>query len=145
MGIAGTLRQFLRDVRVHYQLLPKAEPSKRKAVAHPILYQDRRGHLVLAVVPAGRQVDVGRLSTELHCVLEPASERTVRQVFRDCERGAIPPVGQAYGVEVVCDDSLLESRNVYFEAGDLARLVRVSGADFRRLMSSMEHAHLSQP
>lgn len=144
MAIAGRVKQFLRDVRVHYELLPRSPAALPTAVAKPLLFRDRHGRFFMAVVPADRKLDVSQLCKELHCELEPVDEHAVRQLFPDCARGPIPPVGQVYGVEVICDDSLLESPEVYFETGDPPRLVHVSGADFRRLMASMEHTRLSQ-
>ena len=33
----------------------------------------------------------------------------------DCEPGAVPPLGAAYGLDVVVDDSLTDHSDVYFE------------------------------
>jgi Ala-tRNA(Pro) deacylase len=40
------------------------------------------------------------------------------------------------------DDSLEESKDVYFEAADHESLIHVSGADFHQLMATVPHRHL---
>lgn len=56
----------------------------------------------------------------------------------------MPAAGQAYGLEVLVDDALLGEPDVYFEAGDRTELVRMSGADFRSLMSGARHGRFSR-
>ena len=58
--------------------------------------------------------------------------------------GAVPPIGDAYGLEVIFDDCLNECGDVYFEAGDHMDLVRVGAIDFRDLMGNARHGVISQ-
>ena len=41
-----------------------------------------------------------------------------RWLFDDCEFGAVPPVGAAYGLPVLLDESLDGASELHFEAGD---------------------------
>lgn len=98
---------------------------------------------VLAVVPAGRRVDAVALSALLgQRELNLASEDELANLFPDCELGAVPAVGAAYGLSSVVDDALLVGDDVYLEAGDHQNLVRVAGQDFRRLMSGISAGHI---
>ena len=65
-------------------------------------------------------------------------------VFDDCEVGSIPALGQAYGLTVLVDESLLEQNEVYFEAGDHTELVRMRGEDFEYLMATAGHGYFSR-
>jgi Ala-tRNA(Pro) deacylase len=73
-----------------------------------------------------------------------ATEAEIRLLFEDCEDGAVPGLGQAYGLDVLVDDALLELNHVYFEAGSHSELVHVTGDMFRGLMSSADHGEFSK-
>ena len=72
-----------------------------------------------------------------------ASEDEVFSLFDDCDIGAIPPIGAAYDVPVIVDDSLGDAADIYFEGGDHRTLVHVSGKDFRDLTMDARHARFS--
>ena len=72
-----------------------------------MLLEDERGY-VMAVLPASHRVDLKKLRRKLHRKLELATEEELGEIFRDCEIGAVPPLGAAYGVPVVYDDHLRE-------------------------------------
>ena len=104
-------------------------------VAKGVVLKDRGGYL-LAVIPASTHLDLAELRTALGRSLRPAAEAELRAIFPDCARGAIPPVGAAYGMPTVWLTSLGEARDVYFEGGDHRTLVHMCGADFGELMRS---------
>jgi Ala-tRNA(Pro) deacylase len=72
-----------------------------------------------------------------------ATESELVGLFKDCEIGAIPPIGPAYGIETVVDDSLLQENDVYFEAGDHEELIHVSGKQFRDLVAGARYGRFS--
>jgi Ala-tRNA(Pro) deacylase len=55
-----------------------------------------------------------------------ASENELEQLFEDCVAGAVPPVGEAYGLDAVVEPSISGQRDLYFEGGDHATLVHVT-------------------
>lgn len=155
MGIAATVREYLDEAGVHYELVHHSyTPNSRKAadaasvhpdqLAKPVLFNDGRG-FVMAIIPASRRVELPRLAQKLGRKLTLAGEREVRDVFSDCSEGAVPAVGQAYGVEVIWDDCLASCSDIYFEAGDHTDLVRMTGKEFTFLMSRKAHGSISQP
>jgi Ala-tRNA(Pro) deacylase len=89
---------------------------------------------VLAVVPSSHRVDLGDLQELLGRRLGLAAETEVGELFEDCDVGAAPPIGPAYGVAVVLDRSLNGLDRVWFEGGDHRTLVSIAGADFDRLL-----------
>ena len=99
----------------------------------------------MAVVPASHRLDIEQLNRELNRKLRMATEKEIEKLFDDCSKGAIPPIAEAYGYDAVVDDSLEASPDIYFEAGDHAELVHVSGDDFRYMMHSARHGHFSHP
>ena len=142
--IADRVRWFLNTHAVHYELIAHRHTSTSIAtarsahieperVAKCVLLREARGYW-LAVLPAPRRIDLGTLGELLGCRLELASEIELRHLLVDCDLGAVPPLGDAYDVRTVLDVSLLEFDPLYFEGGDHEDLVRVSRADFRRLL-----------
>jgi Ala-tRNA(Pro) deacylase len=155
MPIANTLRDYLDEAGVKYQLVHHNYTSTCKAaadaahvpaalVAKPVVLEDNEGYL-MAIVPADRRVEVPVLERQTGRRLVLASERELLDVFSDCVKGAVPPVGQAYGVDVVWDDSLSKCPEIYFEAGDHTDLVRIDGRDFAFLMGRARHGTISRP
>ena len=72
-----------------------------------------------------------------------ANEGEVSEVFHDCERGAIPPVGPCYRLDVIVDESIEQQPDLYFEAGDHQTLVHVSQSEFARLNPHARHGRFS--
>ncbi|MHA6645581.1 aminoacyl-tRNA deacylase [Mesorhizobium sp. A623] len=117
-------------------------PSRR--LAKSVLLHHEMGY-ALAVVPSSHRVELGTLQSVLDKRLGLASEDEVGQLFNDCDIGAVPPVGAAYQVPVVVDESFRGEGDVYFEGGDHKTLVRVTGADFHKLLQGATVARFSHP
>ena len=100
--------------------------------------------VLLAVLPSTLSVPIGHLTTELERTLRLADEDELRGLFPDCEPGAVPPLGAAYGVRTIVDDSLEAREDVYFEAGDHEHLVHMSGARFMELLAPARRAHFGR-
>ena len=155
MTIANRLRQYLDDAGVTYETVahPHAVTSSRSAqaahipghrVAKPVVIHHELGY-VLAVVPSTHRVELGALQTIIDKRLGLASEQEVAELFDDCDRGAVPPLGAAYGVPVVLDESLGDAVDIYFEGGDHTTLVHVSGMAFQALTKGARRARFSHP
>jgi Ala-tRNA(Pro) deacylase len=110
-------------------------PPERLAKA--VVLVDRSGYVV-SVVPAHQKLDVAQIGAALGRDLRLASEADLRELFGDCEYGAVPPLGMAYGIPTVWDPRLGEKPDVYFEGGDHCTLVHTSGAGFRELMRAAQ-------
>jgi Ala-tRNA(Pro) deacylase len=73
-----------------------------------------------------------------------ASEEQIETLFLDCEPGAVPALGAAYGLKVIVDDSLANEPEIYLEGGDHASLVHVSGGTFQKLLADARHARFAE-
>ncbi|MFP3872873.1 MAG: aminoacyl-tRNA deacylase [Thiohalophilus sp.] len=155
MTMSLRLLEYLEWKGVDYELLHHAFVTgslRTAAKAHipgrqfakPVVLKDEQGYLV-AVIPASHKLDLEELNRDLHRKLSLASEKEIADLFDDCSKGAIPPVAEAFGYEAAVDESLEHSPDVYFEAGDHAELVHVSGDDFRYMMHGARHGHFSHP
>jgi Ala-tRNA(Pro) deacylase len=144
MSVSERVVSFLRanhvdfDVQTHRPTKTSARTAEvahvpAECVAKGVVLEDG-DQLVMAVIPANRRVDEQALGEMLHCSLRLVSEEVLAMVFRDCRMGAIPPLGAAWGIATIVDESLLRQRQLYFEGGDHEVLIRVSGAAFGTLM-----------
>ena len=84
------------------------------------------------------------MEQDLGRTLAFASEETLSALFTNCQPGAVPARGPAYGLETLMDEALATLAHVYFEEGNHEHLVEVSGEDFRRLLGGCRrgrHSH----
>lgn len=153
MAIAITLQEFLDDrclpydVVTHERTLSSEATARASAVpadnlAKGVLIRRKDGFL-LAVVPASSHVELDKIGAWLKQPVGLATEEEVAAIFDDCERGAIPPVPAAYGLNAVIDESLEGFRDIYLEGGDHCTLVHLTGSAFQRLMAKFPHARVS--
>lgn len=153
MTIAKTVENYLQQSGVKYEVVehPHSISSKETAhtahlppeqIAKAVLLWDERGY-VMAVVPADRYVELHKLSQKLGRDLELLDESRIAPVFKDCETGAVPPIGPAYDVETVVDESLVGHGRIYFVAGDHDRLIGVDGEDFLHLLRQARYGRFS--
>ena len=153
MAVAETVQRFLKQLSVEYDLIshPHTGSSHGTAeaahvsedhIAKAVIVKDLAGY-AMVVVPASNWVDVEHLRKELNRDLHLATEEELAKLFSDCEAGAVPPLGPAYGVETFLDQALTSLANIYFEAGDHEQLVHMAGDDFRTLLGGVRHGYYS--
>ena len=153
MAIAETVQRFLELQSVEYDLVPhphtgsshetaEAAHVNEDHIAKAVIVKDAAGY-AMVVVPASNWVEVGHLRKELNRDFHLATEVELAKLFNDCEAGAVPPLGIAYGIETFLDEAMTSLANVYFEAGDHEHLVHTSGEDFQKLLAGVRHGYYS--
>ena len=155
MSISPRLSNYLQQSGAHYDVCPHAHShssaeSARLAhvpeyqLAKSVVLEDDQG-CVMAVVPADTRVQVSALARMLgRSSLRLADEARIAEMLDDCDRGAVPAFGMAWGLETVVDEELERNREVYVESGDHEQLLRMSGTQFSDLMSSARHGNFSR-
>jgi len=155
MFVSHTVMSYLdrlgieHDIVSHRHTMCSGETAgaahiERMQLAKAVLMRGDEDY-VLAVVPASRQVDTIALQRLLGSTeVTLADEDELPYIFRDCVTGAVPIVGNAFGVKTAVDEDLLLLRDVYFEAGDHEHLVHVGHNDFARLIASELHGSFSR-
>jgi Ala-tRNA(Pro) deacylase len=149
MAVAQTLQRYL-DGRVTYDILshqPTATSARTAEASHipganlakGVLLKSEESFL-LAVVPASCRVRLDEIAKLVNQPVSLASEEEIGLLFTDCDRGAVPPVGSAYGVQTLIDESLDSSSDVYIEAGDHESLIHMTQQQFGNLMGDARHA-----
>ena len=140
------LREFLDSRNIKYLVISHslaytaqgiaalAHVSGKKLAKTVIVKID--GVLAMAVIPASEHVDLNQLRTLTGAkTVEIATEREFKDVFPDCETGAMPPFGNLYEMPVYADISLSQFEEITFSAGTHRELVRMRWADMARLVN----------
>ncbi len=93
------------------------------------------GRMAMAVLPASCMIDFDLLkSTAGVEKVELATEQEFKELFPECEIGAMPPFGNLYGMEVLVDEALTEDDEIAFNAGSHTELIKMNFDDFARLV-----------
>ena len=145
MPSAPTLTAYLDHEHVHYDLLSHPEAFRAAEIASTLHTPEKEmakvvivkvdERFVMTVLAASRNVDLRRLRALFptrHVRL--ASESEIAALFPDCEVGAMPPFGTLYGLPVYVDRSLVEDKEIVFQAGTHSNAIRMRYMDFSALV-----------
>lgn len=166
MSMSVTLRQYLSAKNVAYDVVAhrSTASSMRTAEASQIpgeclakgvvLRTEHESHgdcfcqpshssYILAVLPASHRINLQDLRRQLGFDVVLANEHEVEELFEDCSPGAIPPIGECYGLDVVVDECVVGQPEVYLEAGDHETLIHLSRDQFARLFQNAKRDRFS--
>lgn len=156
MNIAPRVEDFLAERQITYELRahPRTASSAETAlvahlpprqVAKAVVLKDDAGYVV-ATVPSSGHVAGASLGRALHRhALHPAAEWELATLFGDCAYGAVPPLGEPYGLPMIVDEALDAEPDIYFEAGDHQHLVHLTHAEFLRVTAGAPRARFARP
>ena len=153
MRMAATLQHSLERAHARFDLVPHPHSSsslETARVAHvpaerlakPVILYDRHGQFLMAVLPASRHLDMGKVRKDAR-IWQLTHEADLAQLFRDCEPGALPALGEAYGMTMLVDPQLTRQRDIYLEAGDHESLVHMPMDEYLRLVPNAEVCEIS--
>lgn len=145
MSISRTLKEYLDREHVHYEVLSHPEAFRAVAIAQTLHTPEKEmakvvivkvdDQFVMTVLPASSQVDFHRLKDVFmtnHVRL--ATEEEFKDLFPECELGAMPPFGTLYGIPVFVDHLLTEDETIVFQAGTHSEAIRMRYMDFAALV-----------
>ena len=105
-----------------------------KEMAKTIIVKSGDG-LVMVVLPASEKADLDLVKGAIHAdSVQLASEQEFKDLFPNCETGAMPPFGNLYGMPVYVEESLSRNSNIAFNAGSHTELIKLSYKDYNRLV-----------
>jgi len=94
------------------------------------------GKMAMAVLPASYRVDFDLLKGALGAKkVDLAQEKEFTSIFPNCDVGAMPPFGNLWELGVFVAESLTENEEIAFSAGSYTELIRMTFADFKRLVN----------
>jgi Ala-tRNA(Pro) deacylase len=154
MGVAARVEKFLKRKGVAFSLhehaycegsfntarVAKIEDHK---LAKAVLLRDEDFHYTLCVLPSRNKILRHTLNQIFDRHMHIVEEEELYSVFTDCAEGAVPALGEAYGLDVICEEELLQNAEVFIEAGDHRHLIRLDNSQFLHLMKNQLREHFS--
>ena len=139
------LVDFLEENNVKFTRIIHSKAYTAQVIAHrshisgnmlakTVVLKDPNGKFMMAVVPANYQVNIEEISNVCGKELKMATEDEFTILFPCCETGAMPPFGNLFGIPVCVSETLSNSEEIAFNAGDHKELLQMSFADFNRLV-----------
>ena len=153
MPVASHLKAYLEKNGITYDVIAHPQTSNARASARAahipgdymlksVVVHCDEGYL-LAVVPSTHRLEFGSLQNLVEKRLGLATEEEVGELFSDCKLGAVPAIGEPYGLTVVLDDALNDAGDIWFEGGDHKSLIHLDAQAFKKLMKNAEHGDIS--
>jgi len=139
------LQEFLDSQVVKYLKIAHSPAYTAREVAQSLHIKGHKvaktiivfieGKMAMAVMPANRSIDFDHFQKEIGAQeIKLASEGQFKDMFPDCEVGAMPPFGNLYGMQVSMNQHLTEDKEIFFNACTHSELIRMSYQDFERLV-----------
>jgi Ala-tRNA(Pro) deacylase len=144
-GARTRLEEYFRDNAVEYEIEhhPRAYTAREVAASEHVAARRlaktvmvlEDGEMAMVVLPASDDLSIPELRTALGAVyVRLAEENEFAPAFPDCEVGAMPPLGNLYGLKVYVDEALTKYETIRFEAGTYTETMCIKYADFARLV-----------
>ncbi|HOC58974.1 MAG TPA: YbaK/EbsC family protein [Smithellaceae bacterium] len=142
---ARKLKEFLDSHGVKYLNIAHSPAYTAREVAQSLHIKGHKiaktvivlidGKMAMAIMPANRSIDFEYFQKEIVAKeVKLATEGQFKDAFPDCEVGAMPPFGNLYGMDVYVDQHLSNDEDIFFNACSHSELLRMSYADFERLV-----------
>jgi len=138
---AQKLKKFLDESDVKYMSFVHSPAYSAQEVAASVRIAGKQlaktvivkmdGKFAMVVLPANRKVvlqDLREVTGCEHVVF--ATESEFKNLFPDCEIGAMPPFGNLYGMDVFVAESLEQNEEIAFNAGTHTEVIRMAYKDF---------------
>ena len=139
------LKEFLDSHKIKYvsishspaytaQEIAAAAHIKGRSLAKTVMIKvgDK---IAMAVLPAECYVDFDLLQEVTGTdQVKLAGEKEFKDLFPDCDVGAMPPFGNLYGLEVYAAESLAKNEEIAFNAGSHSEIIKLAYKDFENLV-----------
>lgn len=153
MAIAITLKEYFDNNHTQYNFITHrttktALDSSRTAhlpaekVSKAVMLESKHGDYLMACVPANSRLSLSQVQQITGKSYELMAEDNLNELFPDCANGAIPALGKPYQIDMLIDDSLLASDDVYIESGDHRHLIAFKHHDYANLVEQARHGNI---
>ena len=138
------LKDFLDSKAIKYVVITHSTAYTAQEVAASTHVKGREmaktvmvkvdGAMTMAVLPASDKVDFGLFKKAIGTDnIELAGEQEFKDMFPDCDPGAMPPFGNLYGMDVYVSQRLADEEEIAFNAGSHTEIIKLAFEDFERL------------
>ena len=155
MPICDKLKRYLDDNQIRYiviahsraytaqEIAASAHIKGKNLVKSVIVNADGKHYMV--ATNANQKINTDKLKNTLGAAnVHLEHEDGFKDIFDDCEVGAMPPVGNLYNIPVLVDESLYKDAEIAFNGGNHTSVVKMSFADFERLVKPQKVAVAEQ-
>lgn len=145
MTLSRKLVEHMNREGIQYDILPHTVTytaqetaasihTAGREVAKAVILTDGRQY-AMAVIEAPQHLDLGKFA-RVSGMDQPrlATEAEIRNLFPDCEVGAMPPFGFLYGIPTWVDANLDKDEHISFDGGSHYEVMRISYGDFKNLV-----------
>ncbi len=140
-----TLMEFLNKHKTRYEIISHSLAYTAQEIAASAHIPGKRlaktvivkidGNTAMAVLPASYRIDFKLLKKATGArELELLREEEFKDMFPDCDVGAMPPFGNLYDMDVLVAESLVEEEEIAFNAGSHTELIKMAYEDYERLV-----------
>lgn len=154
MSISTRLDTYLTTHNIPYQVIEHEHSASSvdsatmakvplSQLAKAVMLQDHEGRKLMAVLPAKNKISFSAINDNLMGTYQLLKEQEVYSMFSDCEHGAIPPVGGAFNVHMICDEVLDQLDFIYIEAGDHRKLLRITHDNYKKIAANSKQLRFS--
>jgi Ala-tRNA(Pro) deacylase len=144
MAIPQRIRDYLDSQNVPYDTLHHSQAFTAQEVAHSLHISGKYcvkavvasgdNNLVIVVMPASHRLNLQQLKAALKAKqLEMLVESELVELFPDCDLGAVPPLGNLYGIDVWVDRAVADVEKILFCAGTHEDCIRMRYSDFAKV------------
>jgi Ala-tRNA(Pro) deacylase len=145
MTIMKKLKGYLDESDVRYEVSSHREAYTAQEIAAVLHVPGQKlakvvivkagERFVMAVMPATWKVDMEKMKGVLGSAdVRLATEDEFKNLFPECDVGAMPPFGNLYDLDVYVDKSLTEDREIVFQGGTHVDTVNMNYQDFATLV-----------
>ena len=139
------LKEFLDSNNIKYVTISHSPAYTAQAIAASAHVSGKElaktvmvkvdGKMAMAVLPASYQVDFDLMKETVGAnKIELATEAEFKDLFPECEVGAMPPFGNLYDMAVFAAAKLAEDDEIAFNAGSHTELIKLAYKEFERLV-----------
>lgn len=152
MALAARLELFLNRKGIACAMIPldstpNLEAAVRAATLPPeqviraTVLIDLKGTL-MAVHPFDSVLDIDAINTLTGRRLQPLTAQQADRLFGDCAAGFAPPIGAAYDVPVIVDETVLALPQAIMACGAANALVSMEGRAVRLALAGSREGHI---
>ena len=144
MAMPQRIRDYLDSQNVFYEVIHHSQAFTAQEVAHSLHVSGKKcvkavvaegdHKIVIVVMPASHRLNFQELKSALKVnQLEMLVESELVGLFPDCDIGAVPPIGNLYGLDVWVDRAVASTEKIVFCAGTHEDCIRMRYSDFAKL------------
>jgi Ala-tRNA(Pro) deacylase len=155
MSVLRRLKEYLDENNIKYvkishspaytaQEIAASIHIPGKELAKTVIVKVQDGY-AMVVLPAPHKINFDLLKEAMGMQeIRLANEKEFKDIFPDCEIGAMPPFGNLYNLPVYVASALSEDEEIVFNAGTHTDAIRMSYSDFEKL-AKPNVAEFSEP